>query len=230
MPEIYVAAFGWRRPEYTLQTVSSFARHNDAGRFHLWYGLDGGPKADPRLRDIFEAYGFRPLVLQAKHVGISRMYEDMICEIASRARAEDLVLTLQNDWESVRPVPIEAVEAALSWPDVQSFELYGRYKGRRPSKHDLNRDRHRGLPGSPRVHWAPYLCGGEVIEVGLAPWGRPPCITPIDVVARMVVNVRSPAENRRRSGEDGGFLVARPVRNVVYHIGRESSKRGGGKV
>ncbi len=230
MREIHVAAIGWRRSVCTLRTVASFWRHNDAAGFHLWYGLDGGPKAAPELRDIYESYGFRPLVLQAAHVGISRMYEDMICEIATRARAEDLVLTLENDWESVRPVPLEAVTAALAWPDVQCFELYGYSKEREPTKHDHSRDRHRGLPGSPCIHWAPYLCGGEIVEVGPAPWGHPPCITPIDVAARMVVNARSPAETRQRSGEDGGFLVARPVRNVVYHIGTEGYKKRGGKV
>jgi len=233
MARIHVAITAWRRYELTELTLRSFWEHNNVGDFGgasafagLWYGLDGG--YDPRLPELFASYGFLPGLVETEHVGLCKSLEDLVRAVAvqlgSSEMQSDLLLLLQDDWECVRRVPLEAISELMLQQDIGTVRLYGRFKER--GKRRMVDDRNHGLPGMPRIEWAnrevvapgPDGRAGERVLVGRAYWGQPPSITRLPLLLDIVKDARHERHSMRRSAEMG-FLSAWLMDPVFYHTG-----------
>jgi len=233
MARIHVAVTAWRRYELTELTLRSFCAQNRLDEFAgVWYGLDGG--YDPRLPELFAAHGFRAALIEDEHVGLCKSLEDLVRAVAvqlgSSEMQSDLLLLLQDDWECVRRLPLEAIAELLAdtggaaADEIGTVRLYGRYKER--GKRRMVDDRNHGLPGMPRIEWAnrevvaPGSDGrvGERVLVGRAYWGQPPSITRLPLLLDIVKDARHERHSMRRSAEMG-FLSAWLMDPVFYHTG-----------
>lgn len=212
---VHVAVTAWRRYELTDLTLRSFCAHNKLAEFAgLWYGLDGG--YDPRLTELFAASGFRAAMIEDKHVGISRSLEYTVCAVAAPAEPGNLLLLLQDDWECVRRVPLEAISELMTDEEVGTVRLYGRFKER--GKRRMVDDRNHGLPGWPPVEWTDRTVLGESVRVGRAYWGQPPSVTRLPLLLEIVKGVRHERGSMCRSARMG-FLTAWLMDPVFYHTG-----------
>ncbi len=244
LPRIHVAATAWRRPDYTRRTLESFWHHNRMSEFRPWFGLDGGqePEVAAEVASIFGAYGYSLAVMEEENVGVARLTDHLIRAVAERAEtSSDLVLLLQNDWESVRPVPIGAVRQLLAGPGrvsdplgtrtpsnprVGCMWLYGRYR-ERGNRAPVG-TRHWGLPGAPEIAWTDAVCAGEQIKFGRAYWSHPPSVTRLALARELTAGATDEKESFARSGRLD-YLTAWLQDPVFYHIGAESDWRSGGK-
>lgn len=214
---IGVALLTCDRLEYTRRTIATFTEHNAAalaaGALKLWHCDDAS--TDPKVRKAAAVAGFAPLIYTEERVGVTEMIRRTARKL-EHAGVEWMLL-LENDWESARPVPLEAFGEAVRHYDAWSMRLYGAFKERdnaRPAG-----TRHRGRGGAdPKWH----VCGGssEPFEVGHIHWGNPPAISRVDLVAWLHKKARREKDAIAKSGEIKN-PVARVLENVVYHIGFE---------
>jgi hypothetical protein len=241
-PTIHVAVTAWKRPDCLRHTLESFWRFNRAGLegrqwrapgYRLWFGLDGGVDVSVtgELLALFGAHGFAPLVTEDANVGVARITADLIAAIARLADPADWVLLLQDDWESVRPVPLGVIRELMDRPEVANIRLYGRYRERdeagRPTR-PVGQG-HEGLPGKPPIHWHRETILSEEVLTGRAYWAHPPSLTRIGVAVHLTNGATDEKESFRRSGE-ADYVTAWLTEPVFYHIGRESCWRDlGGK-
>lgn len=205
------------RLEYTRRTLASFLSHNAAPElaavFRLWHCDDAS--TDERVRATATKAGFSPLVYTDARVGVTEMIRRTARKL-EHAGAQWMLL-LENDWETVRPFPLETWREAVRHYDVWSMRLYGAFKERdqqRPAG-----TRHRGRSGAdPKWH----RCGGatEAYDVGHIHWGNPPAVSRVDLVAWLHKKAKREKEAIVKSGEITN-PVARVVENVVFHIGFE---------
>lgn len=225
------------RLEYTKRTITSFLGHNGeetlAGEFRLWHCDDAS--TDTRVRKAASAAGFVPLIYTDQRVGVTEMIRRAARKL-EHAGSEWLLL-LENDWETVRPLPLMAWRDAVESYDVWAMRLYGAFKER--DERCPAAPRHRGRSGAD-PQWRPAFATktieptsaddkytganhgktGEEYEVGHIHWGNPPSIARVDLVAWLHKNARREKDAIVKSGEIEN-PVARVVSNVVYHIGFE---------
>jgi len=114
-----VALLTCDRYEYTIQTVESYLKHHEPGR--MYYADDAS--SDPRVRPYVESKGFEPLVLHDKRAGCSPTTEQLIRAVGERVDSGSALLYLQNDFETVRPLPLVDIEEHLARDDVAFVQL-----------------------------------------------------------------------------------------------------------
>ena len=196
------------RQEYTRQTCESFLHHNRSG-FRLFYADDA---SDDNLRKMVEGYGFQPLLLSDRQQGVNKLASATV----QKLQGDDLVLWLQNDWLSVRPINLAMVEELFAREEIGTLRLYGQYKGRDKSLSCL-----RYFMGDKRkrpVVWKEEVIEGNALQIGRLHWGYPPAITRKKLLCNVLIGCRG-AGGPEMSSQRYPFLTARVVDNVVVHIG-----------
>jgi hypothetical protein len=217
---IAVVLLSCDRLEYTRRTIATFLEQNAAqlDRFKLWHCDDAS--TDPGVRRAAADAGFVPLVYTEERAGCTEMIRRASRKL-EHAGVEWMLL-LENDWESVRAVPLDTWAAAARDFDAWTFRLYGRFKER-----DCQRPagtRHRGRSGAdPR--WRTHEAA-EPYEVGDIHWGNPPAISCVELVAWLHKTAKREKDAIVKSGEIQR-PAARVLTNTVYHIG--SARTGGFK-
>ncbi len=240
LARIHVAVTAWKRYDYAERTLRSFAAWNGPTKFLLWYALDGG--YDERLPALFNKYGFSCLVRHdGPNVGIARITDELVCAIGEHAEPDDLLLLLQDDWESVRPVPMNVVGAAFACEDIGALRLTGQFRERGNRRLTTSRGEHwearvvsagPGCESLPATSYCVRKIAGlpvaETVLVGRTNWAHPPEVTRMGL-ARFLL---SPAGAERESiirAERLRFLTAWVTEPVFWHIGGRTTKRMGGR-
>lgn len=200
------------RFDYTQITLRSLVQHNDLSKFILLHGDDAS--TDQRGNELAKDCGFTPRVMNTgRRRGVARMTADLF-NAAQKAGATH-ILNLQNDWCTVRPLPMEDIDRIFADPKVYCMRLYGAMKSAtgRCGIHHGGRD--------PRkvVDWRPYLLPGY--QIGDIHWGHPPAITITKFGLALTQGADREGESCRRSGRIMDYFTVRPVENIVNHIGRE---------
>lgn len=188
------------RPEYTKETLASFARFN-AGGEHVRLHADDGSRGGAN-QALANAYGFQTVYRSSHRLGqgaaLLPMWElavDMGCEA---------ILHLENDWRWIGPIPTDVGAPCVRLYGAQKVEAGG------PRSPTGTKD----LATGRTVAWKPL---GEGWEAGVIHWGGPPSITvagPLLAAAKGCARIKD-ISNRL------SLLTARPLANLVWHIGEE---------
>lgn len=203
------------RVDYTRRTLDTLAAHNPqlCSQAMLLHGDDRSPLDQHQANcELARAAGFKTVLQPSLQYGVARMTELLVQEAAQHGA--DLVLNLQNDWESVRPLPLDDIAQLMQNAGVYTVRLYGRDKspGRPAGIHHGGREPRRV------VAWSPAAVAGW--ELGDIHWGHPPAVTRIERAIELTYMSRSESQSRWRSGKIHA-LTARPVESVMSHIGTE---------
>lgn len=209
------------RENYTQSTLQSwsalnpYAAQNDLGAklpltVELFHCADGTPTRG-NLELAFH-HGFRNISEDTEHVGVHERRRRIVHRLADMGMTH--VLILENDWESNRSMPWQAIYEAMLLPQVLCFRLYGKYKERgakRPTGivHALT-----GY--TPKWHKVPDM--EPACEIANIHWGAPPCVMEIDLLKHILDNSKDDHHAMRVSG-DTPYLTMRVVNNIFYHIG-----------
>ena len=223
-PAIHIAVTAYKRPALTKQTVETLLAHNDMSEFFCWYGLDG--RGNSENEKILDEAGFTQLVKLKKNRGVCHLTDALLAQVAVHGHEDDYVLLLQNDWECCRPIPVAAIRALMEWQNVGTFRLYGEYKERDGKGNVWHRcaTRHLGVAGRPTADWVPHTVCNEDIVIGWIHWGHPPAVTKVPLAVALTARATSEHDSVKRSGRHG-FLTARVVKNVFWHIGHRPRYR-----
>jgi hypothetical protein len=199
---IAVALLTCDRYEYTLRTLSSFARHNDMSKFVLTHADDAS--TDPRIVPLAQSYGFKTVLRHETRRGWLVTRTRLLRRAATRA---NWILNLENDIETVRPFPWALFKyAAKDW-SISCLRLYGRWKDRDRLDACLTRHKQTGE----LVEWRPYRGAPESSQIARIHWSAQPSVTRADDLL----------SHHRRSGPPLGGWTVRPKKNVTFHIGIE---------
>lgn len=208
------------RTDYTRRTLSTLCRQNPnlADDFVLLHGDDHASLADAtESRKLAKMAGFETVLSPSLQYGVARMTELLFQE--AEKRGCEAVLNLQNDWESLRPIPVNVIPRLLEDRGIYTFRLYGKYKspGKACGIH------HGGREPREVVQWTPdlHIPG---IETGEIHWGHPPAVTRMAEAMDMVRGAGSESVSRRRSGALK-LLTARVTDNIFSHIGEHRTAR-----
>lgn len=213
-----VALLTCDRYEYTRQTVESLLAHNDVSGWSLYYADDAS--TDPRIRPYVESQGFVPLVLHKERKGCSPTTEKLVQAIAERHSPDEVLLYLQNDFESVRPLPLTDIAGELAKEDAAFVQL-----SYRKPRNSYNRRLKFYWPDD--VPWAfGDTTRGEYVYThpggGL---GYHPAVALIPTWVSAVYGVRQ-ERNFRGNVIHLGRRICRTVRPVMRHIGARSTING----
>ena len=206
------------RVDYTKTTLDTLVAQNPnlVNDFILLHGDDVSTPSE-RLAsiDIAEAAGFQSVYVPKAQIGVSGMTEALFVEAA--ARGADAVLNLQNDWLSLRPIPVDEILEVLEDEQVYCVRMYGAYK----SSHGRCGIHHGGRKPLAVVEWMRHQVPGY--EVGEIHWGHPPAVTRIKEALKLTAGAKSESDSRMRSGKLTR-LTARVINNVFNHIGAERTE------
>jgi len=213
--KIAVALLTCDRLKYTQKTVRTFLRRNNAEDFHLFYADDASTQQE--IHAFVQEHDFEPVLLNKQRLGCTPTSDGMIREIRRRIGDDGLILYLQNDFQFLRPIPLDVVERVFVELQPHTLRLYGKYK---------NVFRRRWDRGARRVSWKAYDFGPEVIQVATrARWSWNPSITPAGVLAELAHGALREKTLMRRSRRRK-FITARFAENITSHFGRRRTPQG----
>jgi len=209
--KIAVALLTCDRPGYTKRTLQSFFRHNAEMASRFYYADDAS--RDPQVRRIAENHGFEPVYLNdgPPRRGCSPVSDMLLRETLKRTGPEWLVLYLQNDFESVAPIPVDVVESFFSDPNKATLRLwYNRRFWRRQREN-----------GWPIEHYA----GHKVIARTTGAWQVQ--IARLGWLAEMARGARSEKHLQRRiRARQKQWQIGTLADKVMLHIGRKRTPMG----
>ena len=119
--KIAVALLTCDRYDYTVQTVESFLSHNNPDDFLLFHGDDAS--TDRRVVEYVQSKGFQTVVQHTERKGCSPTTDALLHAVAQHVNPGALVLYLQNDIESCRPLPQRQVRDLLACPEISFVQL-----------------------------------------------------------------------------------------------------------
>jgi hypothetical protein len=121
------------RYDYTVRTVESFLEFNQPEDFLLFHADDAS--TDERIVPYMQANGFKTIIQNTTRVGCSPITDAVVQEVAKLTDPGTLFLYLQNDLESVRPLPIDQVRDLLVRPEITFVQLSYRSAAQKYTKH-----------------------------------------------------------------------------------------------
>lgn len=203
------------RYEYTKATVETFRNHNVGLNLILLQADDASE--DSRVREVGTLHGFEQVNKNlGKRIGGQAMRQLAITAAAKRGATH--VYILENDIETVRPLPVAFLAYAFSDPDVYCVRLYGLCKERngqrKCSPYHLGRGKHE------MVRWDEYRNEFEAAQIGDVHWGAQPCVTRIGEAVWLHADTHRESDIWRKCTK----LQAKTVRllnNVTFHIGED---------
>lgn len=205
-PPVAVCLLTCGREEYTERTLQSFWECNDRWDFQLLHADDAS--LSDRNVVLAKGFGFDLVYRARKRSGQMAAFRALVA--AADARRCPHVLYLENDWEWVAPFPWDLLAMA-----AECVRLYGAQKqrdGSRPSGAFLM-GTHR------RIEWCSTVTSG--VEAALAHVGGPPSV----IETRRALQLAELESFKAVSLATGlnPLRTLRPVENVVWHIGDETT-------
>lgn len=216
--KLAVALLTCDRFDYTVQTVESLLKHNDVSDWNLFYADDAS--TDSRMRRYVEAHGFEPLVLHEERKGCSPTTEELIGEVGKRVSAKTPLLYLQNDFESVRPLPLGIAETLLGFNDASFVQLAYRRPRHRRSKRIVW-----SWPGGQPWTYGDASHGDYVFTLPGVGCGYHPTIARLCYWADSVSGIRKERQFWRANARLGKRIY-RLTDPVMRHIGRKATPNG----
>ena len=203
------------RAGYTRRTLESLSKYNDLDRFILLHGNDTAEEGDADNIYLAYEYGFAPAVLPDKRCGNASMVHRLFGE--AKKGGADMVLLLENDWESLKPIDWDIIEALHSDDRIYCARLYGRYKDEAQEMrvHPAHAGKNDWFPT-----WESWRNGWEVGDIH---WAHPPSITKIDRALFVATGVRRGHESMVKSGKLTELTVRPTGGNIMSHIGVEKT-------
>jgi hypothetical protein len=210
---LIVALLTCDRLDYTSRTLSSFFKFNKSDQWLKFYADDASTDQEG-TKKLVESFGFQPLVQHTKRRGIGKTNSDLIEQLGARMK-QGTVLILQNDFECVRPLPLDVIELLFKNPRIGWVRMGGRWKdfGKTPVSQNW-------LPHCfPPTKWESSVYGNEEVEIGRSYFCHcPPPLIPIKTAISLIVNTKNEFESGERSSKLN-CLVARFMKNILCHIG-----------
>jgi hypothetical protein len=219
------------RVEETVRTIESFALHNTRGNpldvpgehvVQLFHADDSSK--DPYIRRTAANHGFELITkIHEPRQGGQAMRRQFIA--AAKTAGCTHILVLENDWESVRPLPWDAIGFAFSFEQIFCMRLYGVYRERDPvtglGRRACGKTHYGKGKGIHDPNWQKVMVPktNEMLEFGDIHWGAPPNITRIAEAVWLHDGTKSEGAIIKKSAKIGPLLSARVVDNVFYHIG-----------
>ena len=121
----------------------------------------------------------------------------------------------QNDFESVRPIPLDVVQTVMdSRPRVGWVRLYGINKNDTIKGGNPTNPTHKFKPGQPLVKWKPFEIAGERLEIGDIHWCYHPAINRREVLLKIIQGVKS-ERDAAEAALKTGCLTVRFMRNIT---------------
>lgn len=205
------------RCDLTAITVRSFVEHNRArlGDFELLH-CDGG-SAWPRNVEIAKRYGFRTLLAPPATERVGQF----VCLLAfldgAYAAGADWMLWLENDWQSVKPLP---------WPEafregVETVRLFGELKFQSGRRRRAGRFR---IGTNELIEWHRSAVDGW--EEGFAHWGGGGTAIRVEALEHLIARARGRHPSPRLKdviAADPRLVSLRPTENVMWSIGLETT-------
>lgn len=198
------------RPELTAWAVSSFQKHHADRKDLLLLHCDGGSLTDENVR-LARAYGYQTLVAPRRADRIGQM--ETLRHFVQKALSESCawILWLENDWESVAPIPTEAFLHASGAETVRLFGVLKMHEGPRKLAGT------RRIGTDERIDWRPAMDGWET---GRAHWGGGGTLVKTSILQRQLHQPRLKdvitAENY--------LLSLRPLENLMWCHGLISTE------
>lgn len=205
------------REDKTEQTLRTFKQHNGVGYTPcdvMWLHGDDA-SATKQNAQLAKEYGYKTVHQSKPRLGAHAMRYKMIRK--AMARGATHIFLLENDWESVQPMPWSAITAAFDRDDVWAFRLYHEQKqadGTRPCG-TAHYGRAKADPA-----WEPVKFTHLDCEIGDIHFGAPPCVFDAELLAEIHRDAKSESGSMKRSGK----ITKRTVRvqeNIFWHIGYE---------
>jgi hypothetical protein len=137
--------------------------------------------------------------------------------VASEIGDDGLILNLQNDFESIRELPLALIEDAMSRPKVVCVKLWDRTLGPR-----MAGPRTRILR---RAKWLVDDTYSEPVTQANTGWGYGPHVGRAVVMVKLVQRARRELGMMKQAKRLGG-LVVRPDELSFKHIGKIKTPRG----
>lgn len=203
------------RPELTAITVQSFVEHNRARLPELTLLHCDGGSATSENCDLAQAAGFMTLVAPPPSERIGQMATLRHFLDVVRARGLEFIVWLENDWESVAPLPTDAF---VRLSGVETIRLFGVKKFR--SGHRALAGRHRIGTNEPLV-WVPATGRPGWEYSAHAHWGAGGTIVRTDVIEAHVAAGPARLKDVIMSAHDLRSL--RPIENVMWSIGQQTT-------
>lgn len=126
--QIAVGLLTCDRYDYTMRTIESLLLHNDIGSWKLFYADDCS--TDDRIRPAVEGCGFCPVAMNEDRKGCTVASGAMIHAIHEVVGDDWFLLYLQNDFESIRPIPVNIIDHAIRSEGVGSCRLWHATEGK----------------------------------------------------------------------------------------------------
>lgn len=205
------------REELTWRTVKSFLKYNVLGGgrtdLALLHADAGGPSpfefgANNDLRYMFET-----ISCPRDRVPQMTSFRELIGEAA--VRGAEFVLWLENDWESVAPIPTLEFLRTTAKEGIITWRLFGVRKGRGDGPRAWA-GQHR-IGTNEKIDWQPSKFSGW--EFGLAHWGAGGTIATLAYLESQLHRPRLKDVITARVE----LPSARPTENIMWHIGEETT-------
>jgi len=221
---IAVAILTCDRIELTKKTVKSFLKHNSQDDFDIYYGDDAS--TDQSIHEFMKRQGIQRLMCHLTRAGCSPSSDELI-HLVCRASQATHMLYLQNDFESVRPIPLDVVQQIFdNNPNIGWIRLYGLNKNDTIPGGNTTDPRNKFKPGKPIVKWDKFIIGNEKIEIGDAQWSYHPAIHRTKVL-RQIIKGAIRERDVGLAAMKSGLLTARFMKNITNHIGIRKTTPGG---
>jgi hypothetical protein len=198
----------------TTKTIESFLRYNNRDNYDIFYGDDASE--DPTIHELMRKHNIPCLMKHDTRKGCSPSTDELIQKVCNK-NDNKYILYLQNDFESLRPIPLDIVKQIMeTMPEIGWVRLWGK----------RNNDRKINQPDRLEPGWTPLKIGSEQLEVGRYIYPYCPMISRRDILSQ---SVRGAARERdtRRAGIKTGLKTIRFTRNIVNHIGFDIQTPGG---
>jgi hypothetical protein len=216
MTPIAIALLTCERASYTEKVLSALARHNDLSGLSLFYADDNSQ--DSRVHEVAARYGFELVFLNTgPRMGCSPMTDALWQSTRDRIGDDGIILSLQNDFECIRPLPWGLIVDALQRPDVVCVKLWDRaIKGR------IVGPRTRILR---HAKWHRSNEYPEPVTIARTGWGFGPQAIKAHLACRIVRRASRELGVMKQAARLGG-LVVRPESLCFRHIGNIKTPRG----
>lgn len=203
------------RIDYTETTVSSFRKFHPDLDWSCFY-LDDASEDPESIRSLMAGHGFAAVTCRRDRRGCTPSTHELVRRVVAHVPDVDLLLYLQNDFEFMRPIPVDLV-TRLFTEDAQwgrrlgCFRLAGRWQD----------------PGKVQMHerwfrptkWYRIVEPAMELEIGQAPFVyNPPSILRPDLFLYFLDGSFNEKAVAKRS-DSIPFVTIRPAGNITRHIG-----------
>lgn len=202
------------REELSSRTVVSFREHNRGRSDLILLHADAGGPDTLRNRVIALNGGFRTVHAPTERVPQMASFRALLEEAA--LKGAEFVLWLENDWESVAPIPTLDELREHAEAGIVTFRLFGKRKMREDGPRALAGEHRIGTKD--KIDWQP-TAGGKW-EAGLAHWAAGGSIATLAYLESQYHRKRLKDVITARND----LPSLRVTENIMWHIGEQTTE------